>query len=389
MQTMKNRVLMNATVLVAACGLLIGLAGCEKPKQKAERPPPSVVVSEVKQEIVPIVIKVAGTVQPVKTVKIVPRVSGYIFERNFTEGTNVKEGGPLYLIDPRPYQSKLDSLKAQLEQHQANFKFWTSEAERYDKLAKKGSVSKEKKDEADSKKAEVKALIDADKADIENAELDLSFTKITAPFNGRIEETLAHVGELVQKQQTELTTVVQIDPIYVISHISREQVYRIQQLQQQGLAPTVQNEFTAELVMPDDSIYSHLGTLNYISALIDPATDTTQVRYEFPNSKKGHRVSLIPGQYIPLRMIVGHQPDALLIPERALLQTQEGTYVFVVDKDNKVEKRMVKTGASHEHQWIVKKGLKKGERVIAEGLQKVRPGMDVKVTGAAVDKPAS
>jgi len=389
MQTMKESILMKAMVLIAVFGLLIGLTGCEKPTQKqTKRPPPGVVVSEVKQAAVPIVMEMAGTVQPVKTVDIVPRVSGYIFERHFTEGGNVTEGDPLYLIDPRPYQSKLDSLKAQLEQHQASFNFWTGEAERYEKLAKKGSVSVEKKDEAVSKKAEAKALIDVDKAQIENAELDLSFTKITAPFSGRIEETQAHVGELVQKQQTELTTVVQIDPIYVISNISREQLYRVQKLQQQGLAPATATEFTAELVMPDGSIYSNLGTLNYISALIDPATDTTQVRFAFSNPKKGAQLSLIPGQYIPLRMIAGHQPDALLIPEKALLQTQEGTYVFVVDKDNKVEKRMVTTGASHENQWIVKKGLKKGERVIAEGLQKVRPGMNVKIKDAAA-KPAT
>ena len=166
-------------------------------------------------------------------------------------------------------------------------------------------------------------------------------------------------------------------------------MYRVQQLQQQGLAPTAANEFTAQLVMPDSSIYTHPGILNYISALIDPSTDTTQVRFEFPNPKTGSQRSLIPGQYIPLQMIVGHQPDALLIPEKALLQTQEGTHLLVVDNDNKVEKRMVTIGASHEQQWIVDKGLKQGERVIAEGLQKVRPGMEVKVTGAAAEKPAS
>jgi membrane fusion protein (multidrug efflux system) len=390
MQTMNESILMKAMVLIAVFGLLGGLTGCDKPKQKqTERPPPNVVVSDVKQKAVPIIMEMAGTVQPVKTVKIVPRVSGYIFERNFTEGSNVTEGDPLYLIDPRPYQSKLDSLKAKLEQHRASLKFWTSEAERYNKLAKKGSVSVEKRDEADSKKAEAKALVDEDKAEIENAELDLSFTKITAPFSGRIEETLAHVGELVQKQQTELTTVVQVDPIYVISNISREQVYRVQQLQQQGLAPTTATEFTAQLVMPDGSIYSNLGKLNYISALIDPATDTTQVRFSFSNPRKGTQLSLIPGQYIPLRMIAGNQPDALLIPESALLQTQEGTYVYVVGKDNKVEKRMVTTGASHEHQWIIKKGLKKGEQVIAQGLQKVRPGMEVKIADTAAPKSPS
>jgi len=379
MHTAKNRHSMKTAVLIAACGLMIGLTGCEKPEQKAKIPPPSVVVSEVKQETVPIVMQVAGTVQPVKTVQIVPRVSGYIFERNFIEGTNVTEGDPLYLIDPRPYQAKLDSLKAQLEQHQASLKFWSSEAARYTRLAKQGAGSVEDKEKAVAKKAEVKASIDEDKANIENAELDLSFTRITAPFNGRIEDTLAYVGDLVHKQQTELTTVVQIDPIYVISNISREQVYRVQQLQKQGLAPTAENEFSAELVMPDGKLYAHQGSLDYISALIDPATDTLKVRFEFQNPKKGNERSLIPGQYIPLRMIVGHQPDALLIPEKALLQTQEGTYVYVVDKDNKVEKRMITTGASHKQQWIVNKGLDKGERVISDGLQKVRPGMVVNI----------
>ncbi len=386
MHTLKNNYFMKAAVLIAACSLLIGLAGCEKPKQKPQMPPPGVVVSEVKQETVPIVMEVAGTVQPVKTVKIVPRVSGYIFERNFTEGTNVTEGDPLYLIDPRPYQAKLDSLKAQLEQHQASLQFRISEAARYTRMAKQGAGSVEDKEKNIALKTEVMALIDEDKAGIENAELDLSFTRITAPFSGRIQDTLAYVGDLVREQETELTTVVQIAPIYVISNISREQVYRVQQLQKQGLAPTAENEFSAELVMPDGSIYAYKGTLNYISALIDPATDTLQVRFEFQNPKKGNQRSLIPGQYIPLRMIVGHQLDALLIPEKALLQTQEGTHVLVVDKDNKVEKRMVTTGASHEHQWIIKQGLKKGERVIAEGLQKVRPGMAVKITDAAANK---
>lgn len=389
MHTVKYNYFMKTVVLIAACSLLmIGLAGCEKPKQKPQMPPPSVVVSKVKQETVPIVMEVAGTVQPVKTVQIVPRVSGYIFERNFTEGSKVTEGDPLYLIDPRPYQTKLDSLKAQLEQHQASLQFRISEAARYTRLAKQGAGSVEDKEKNIALKTEVMALIDQDKADIENAQLDLSFTRITAPFSGRVQDTLAYVGDLVHKQETELTTVVQIDPIYVISNISREQVYRVQQLQKQGLAPTAENEISAELVMPDGSIYAYKGTLNYISALIDPATDTLKVRFEFQNPKKGNQRSLIPGQYIPLRMIVGHQPDALLIPDKALLQTQEGTHVFVVGKDNKVAKRMVTTGASHEHQWIVKKGLKTGERVIAEGLQKVRPGMEVKVTAAAA-KPAS
>jgi membrane fusion protein (multidrug efflux system) len=375
---------------VAVCVLLLGLAGCEKPEHKAPAlPTPGVVVSAVKQESVPIVMEVAGTVQPVKTVKIVPRVSGYIFERNFKEGSNVTEGAALYLIDPRPYQAKLDALNAQLKQHQASLKYWNSEAERYTRLAKQGAGSVDDKEKALAKKAEMLASIEEDKADIGSAELNLSFTRITAPFSGRIQNTLAYVGDLVHQQETELTTVVQIDPIYVISNISREQVYQVQQLQKQGLAPTMENEFRAELVMPDGDIYAHQGNLNFVSALIDPATDTLEVRFEFPNPKVGDQLSLIPGQYIPLRMIAGQQPDALLFPEKALLQTQEGKHVLVVGKDNKVEKRMVTTGASYKQQWIVEKGLQAGERVIVEGLQKVRPGMAVKVMDSVVVKPAS
>ncbi len=327
MHTMRNHYLKNTLVLGAAFSLLLGLTGCEKPEQRPQLPPPGVVVSEVKQETVPIVMDVAGTVQPVKTVKVVPRVSGYIFERNFTEGTNVTEGDPLYLIDPRPYQARLESLQAQLQQDQASLKFWTSEATRYTRLASQGAGSVEDKEKAVAREAETQASIDKDNADIENAKLDLSFTKIAAPFSGRIQDTLAHVGDLVHKQETELTTVIQIAPIYVVSNISREQVYRVQKLQEQGLAPTAQNDFTAELVMPDGSIYPQQGSLNYISALIDSATDTLTVRFEFPNPKQGDQRSLIPGQYIPLRMIVGHQPDALLIPRKALLETQEGAHV--------------------------------------------------------------
>ncbi len=376
-------------VALIGCSLLLLLAGCDKPQQKPEAAPPRVVVSNVKQETIPIVMDVAGTVQTIKAVKIVPRVSGYIFERNFTEGTDVDEGDPLYLIDPRPYQAKLDALQAQTEQDRASLKFWDGEAVRYTKLAKQGAGSVEDKEKALTRQAELQASIEKDKADIENAKLDLSFTRIVAPFSGRIQDTLAYVGDLVHQQETELTTVLQIDPIYVVSNISREQVYRIQKLQEQGLAPAAQGDFTAELVMPDGSIYAHQGSLNYISGLIDPATDTLTVRFEFPNPKRGDQRSLIPGQYIPLRMIVGHQPDAVLIPEKALLQTQEGTHVFVVDKDNKAEKRKVTTGASYKQQWIVKEGLKSGERVIAEGLQKVRPGMEVKATLAAAATSAA
>ncbi|RLC07838.1 MAG: hypothetical protein DRI24_24255, partial [Deltaproteobacteria bacterium] len=164
----------KTAIIIAICGLIISLSGCgKKPEPKAEVPPPSVIVSEVKQQTVPIIMEVPGTVKPVITVEIVPRVSGYIFERNFTEGTNVIKNDPLYQIDPRPYQAKLDSLRGQLKQDQASLKFWTSEEARYTRLAKQGAASVEDKEKTIARKAEMIAAIDTDKANIEKAKLDL------------------------------------------------------------------------------------------------------------------------------------------------------------------------------------------------------------------------
>lgn len=384
----KNKYFINTQTLIVISGFLLSLTGCDKSDSTstAKPPSPSVVVKMVKQENIPVYMNVPGTVKPVKNVKIVPRVSGYIFERKFTEGTPVSKGDLLYKIDPRPFQAKLDSLYAQLKQHQANLKFWTSEVARYTQLIKKGFVSVEEKEKFTTKQAVERATIVEYKAKINNAKLDLSFTQIFAPFNGHIQDTSSYVGDLVNKHQTELTNIVQLDPIYVISNISREQVYQIQQLQQQGYAPKEWNKFNADLIMPDKSIYEFKGNLNFASTLISPSTDTLKVRFEFQNPKKGDKRSLILGQYIPLRMIVGHQPNTLLIPGKSLLQTQEGTFVFVINKDKKVEKRMVEIGDSYQQQWIIKKGLKLNEQVITEGLQKVRPGMEVTISSVMTDK---
>ena len=380
-QTSKGKVLLIGSVLILL------LTGCgDKSKQKAAPPPPTVTVTEVAQHKIPIVMEFSGTITSVKTVDIIPRVSGYIEKRYFEEGTFVKEGDPLYLIDPRPFQARLDAHKAQLKSDQASLAYWENEAARYQRLAAQGAASQEKKEGALTKLNETRAAIEKDKADIENARLELSFTRIMAPFSARIQETRINVGNLVQQQRDVLTTLVQMDPIYVIFNLSRNQVYQIQLLKRQGKLFSVE-EMKVELLLPDGSGYPEQGKVDFISFRINPTTDSVTVRAVFPNKHIGSGdYDLIPGQYAPVRLILGENPDALLIPETALVETQAGTHVFVVGKDNKVESRKVVAGSSYKQQRVINEGLKLGESVIIEGVQKVRPGMAVKPETASSPK---
>jgi membrane fusion protein (multidrug efflux system) len=380
-----TRVSMRISLLlgVAATALLLGGCGDKSKPKAAAPPPPEVKVAAVVQETVPIVMAFAGTVQSVQVVDIIPRVSGYLEERYFKEGTYIKKGDPLYLIDPRPYQASLDALQAQSKTDEASLKRWTSEAKRYTRLAKKGAGSVEDKEQAIARRDEIRAKLEKDQANIENAELNLSFTKITAPFDGRIENTKKYPGALVEQQRDVLTTLVQIDPIYVIFNISRRQAAVVQALQAKEQAPTNLQDFKAEVFLPDGTKYHRQGQVDYVSLQLDPKTDTLLVRAIFPNEGVDkQQTTLIPGQYVPIHLIAGHQPDALLIPQAALVQSQIGAHVFVVDKDNKVETRRVKVDRAYDKQWVIRDGLKKTERVIVDGIQKVRSGMVVKVSGA-------
>ena len=367
--------------ILAALGLiLLFMLACDgKAKKQAVKPaPPDVQVAEVIQAKVPIVMEFSGTIQAIKTVDIVPRVSGYIDKRHFEEGTFVKKDDPLYLIDPRPYKAKLDALEAQLKLDQAGLAFWQKETRRYTKLVKQGAASKEKTEGTIAKRDELLATVTKDKADIENAQLDLSFTNITAPFDGRIQQTRINVGNLVQQQRDVLTTLVQMDPVYVVFNISRRNVFEVQLLKRQGKLFEIA-DMRIEIRLPDGSVYSQQGKVNFISFQIDPTTDTVLVRGIIAN-KKDQGIGdfdLIPGQYAPVRLILGEDPAALLIPQPALLESQIGKQVFVVSQDNKVESRRVEVGRGYQGQWVIKKGLKKGEKVIVEGTQKVRPGMVV------------
>lgn len=340
-------------LVIGGVSLLLLTGCCDKPKAPAP-PPPGVQVAEVIQEKVPITDEFSGTLTAAKTVEIIPRVSGYIKKRYFKEGGFIKKGDPLYLIDPRPFKATLDSYKAMLQRDKALLAFYKSEADRYTKLAAKGAASKEKKDATIAKLKEITTNIAGDKANIENAELDLSFTRITAPFSGRIQTSRFKEGQLVTQYQDILTTLIQTDPIHVIFFIPRSRIFTMQMKgHQEGVVPI--SEMSATLILPDGSEYKHKGKLDYTSFQIDPATDSMMVRAVFPNAESGKdgNFNLIPGQYAPIRILMGEETGALLIPERALIEDEKGRHVYIVNRDNKVEDRAVEIGASYQNQWLI------------------------------------
>jgi RND family efflux transporter MFP subunit len=242
----------------------------------------------------------------------------------------------------------------------------------------------EDKEKAIAHREEFKAAIAQDQADIDNAELDLGYTHITAPFEGRIQQTRINVGQLIQEQKDILTTLVQMDPIYVVFNVSRTQSYRVQKLRHGGLGMQTLAEYQAHINLPDGSPYPNKGHLDYLSAQVNPDTDTFEARAVFPNRVvEGRDADLTPGQYTPLTLIVGHRPDTLLIPQPALIQSQAGMHVYVLGKDDKVDHRKVAVGGAYQHQWIIDKGIKKGEKVIVKGVQKVKQGMSVTVVEPA------
>ncbi len=379
MKVKRGKGITSLSILLMGCVLALFIWGCGKKKEAEVKPPPlTVVVAQAKVKKIPIVLEYSGTVKAVKTVNIIPRVTGYLEKRYFTEGATVKKGDPLYLIDPRPFKARLDAAMAQLKMHQAMLTFWKSEVQRYDRLAAKGAASIEKKEATLAKMQETMAAIEKDKADIQLAKLELEYTRITAPFTGRVQATRIHEGNLVRKDTDILTTMIQMDPIQVVFNVGRKEVYGLQKMKQKGLLlPT--DKMEVRLVLPDGSYYPEVGRIDYISSRINPATDCVTVRSIFHNKtlEKGS-YAFIPGQYAPVRVTVGYNPKALLIPASAIIEDQTGVHVMVVGKGNKVESRKVEVGAIYKQYREITKGLKEGEIVIIKGVQKVKSGMEVK-----------
>lgn len=362
--------LLPLSIVLVSCVLF--LAACNKPAAppRGQMPTPEVTVIKAKAKTVPLSREQVGRLASTRIAQVRARVAGIILKRVYTEGTDVKKGQVLFLIDPAPLQAALHAEEAALARAQADATNAKLTATRYKDLDKKGLISSQDLDTALANERTAVAAVKQAQANVETARLNLGYATVTAPIDGRAGRALVTEGALVgQGETTEMTTVEQIDPIYV--NFSQS-VAELQQLQ--GVGPMSEGvsdqKNRVEVLLPDNSLYPHEGTLDFSNLAVDPGTGTVSLRAVVPNPNH----HLLPGMFVKLRLTIGQLDNAFLLPQSAVGRSSQGAYVLVVGADGKVEMRQVNTHGLTREDWIVTGSLNEGDQIIIEGLQKVRPG---------------
>jgi RND family efflux transporter MFP subunit len=352
-----------------------GLTGC-KPKPSPP-PPPLVEVITVKQEDVPIYHEWIGSLDGLVNAEIRAQVTGYLIAQNYKEGDPIKKGDLLFEIDPRPFQAVLDQARGQLAEAEARQGKTELDVKRYGPLVKDRAISQEEYDDAVQANLEAKAAVVAANAQVEQAGLNLGFTKITSPIDGVASIAKAQLGNLVGPASGELTTVSTIDPIKLYYNVT-EQAYINFAKKFDGVADRDARlrQFEMRLILSDGSLYPFIGTNAAVDRTIGATTGALRIEALFPNPN----YSLRPGEFARVRLKFDLVHNALVVPQRAVSELQ-GTYqVDVVDKDSKVHITPVQVGERTGQMWVITKGLNPGETVVVEGLQKVREGARVATT---------
>lgn len=379
------RILQYLPVGLALAGTLLLLAcGGEQQKAPAGGMPgaPAVTVVTVQSEPVPVKAELPGRTSPYLVAELRPQVSGIVKERLFKEGSDVKAGQVLYRIDPASYQAAFDSARANLARAEANLEAMRLKAGRYAELVKIEAVSAQANDEAQAAQKQAQAEVGAAKAALDKARVDLDFTRVTSPIAGRIGRSAVTAGALVTaNQEAALATVQQLDPIYVdLTQSSAKLLSLKRDLASGKLQHAAGNTVPVQLVLEDGSVYGSEGRLAFSEVTVDQATGSVTLRAVFPNPKD----ELLPGMYVRARLTQGVNRDAILVPHAAVSRTPRGeAQVMVVNGESIVEARIVKTEQSIGDKWVVTEGLAGGDRVIVEGLQKIKPGAPVQAQDAA------
>jgi len=347
---------------------------CGKKETAAEAPAPEVVVAPVEQKDVEIFTDWVGTTTGFVNAQIYPKIQGYLLKQVYKDGSVVAAGDVLFEIDARQYQAALDQAKGQLGRAQAALGKSELDVARYTPLVAEGAVSRQELDDAIQARAANRAEVDSAKAGLENAQLNLAWTKVQAPIAGIAAIATAQVGDLVGAQ-TLLTTVSQLQPIKVTFPISEIEYLRFaKRISNREAKGTSQDAPTLSLILADGSVYAHPGRF-YVSGLeVAQTTGTINLQGEFPNPDNFLR----PGQFAKVRAVTDRLPGALVIPQRAVSDMQGVSMVAVVDAENKVTLKRVTLGPQKGSNFVVTEGLAAGDRVVVEGLQKVRNGIVVK-----------
>jgi membrane fusion protein (multidrug efflux system) len=362
-----------ASLAVLACFCF--LAGCEKKAETKSSGPPEVLVTPVIQKDVPITREWLGTTDGSSNADIRARVSGYLQEQFYVNGKLVKQGEPLFLIDPRPFQAALLQAKANLGQAEAKRGQSEAEEQRQKQLFEKKVASVRDYETSVQANLAAKAGVEAGQAAVQQAELNLEYTKITAPIQGIAGVASAEIGDLVGPSAAKpLTTVSCVDPIKVIFPISeQEYLGAAENINTASSTPEAQRPANVELILGNNAVYPHKGRYSVINRQVDSKTGTITIEALFPNPNN----ILRPGQYAKVRVVTKVAKDALLVPQRAVSELQGNYQVVVVGPDNKASIRPVKVGDRFGSLWVITEGIKPGETVVAEGIQKVKEGAAV------------
>lgn len=372
----------------AALGCLL-LSGCgdgDTTKATAGQPVAEVGVVTIEPRRVVYTTELSGRTAPFQISEVRPQISGIIQKRLFEEGTDVKAGDVLYQIDPATYKAHLDSAKATLARAEANVAPAKLKRDRFKDLVNISAVSKQEYEDADAAYKQAQADVGVNKAAVENARIRLDYTQVTSPISGRIGRSTVTPGALVTENQiAPLATVQQLDPMYVDVTQSSAEVLRLKRSLESGMLQRTDKAHAAvRLLLEDGSLYPEPGTLQFTDVSVDQSTGAVTLRAIFPNPAQ----DLLPGMYVRAILIEGLDEQAILLPQRALVRDARGNpTAMVITSDNKVEIRKLKVSRTHKDAWVVTEGLNPGDKVIVEGLQKVRQGSPVRASEVAWDAP--
>ncbi|MGH6781339.1 MAG: efflux RND transporter periplasmic adaptor subunit [Sphingomonadaceae bacterium] len=367
-ETPRPLAVLAGLVLLSACG-----------GQPQQTPPPAAVdIITVAPSAVTNVIELPGRVQAVRTAEVRARVDGIVERRLYEEGTDVGANQPLFRIDPRQNQASYNSAAAALARAEAGAANARAVVGRYAPLVKQQAISNQEYDAAVAQARQSEADVASARAALDRAKLDLNYTLVTSPIVGRAGRAQVTEGALVSAgSATLMTTVEQLDPVYVNFSQSSSELLQVRRQMATGAIQTSNlDRVSVTLILEDGSTYAPAGHLDFLDMAVDESTGTVSLRAEFPNKQR----ILLPGQFVRARVEAGINPNGILVPQRAVQVSQQGASVMVVGANNIATARPVKVGNLQGGSWVVNEGLKAGDRVIVSGLQKVRPGQPVSIS---------
>ena len=373
---MHKNIFSRSLPLALLAASLLTACGQAQPGGPGAMPPTAVDVVTLKTAPLQLTTELTGRTAARRIAEVRPQVSGIILKRHFTEGSDVRAGQLLYQIDPATYEATVASAEAALAKAQATEQSARLKAQRYAELVKAKAISTQDNDDAQASWKQAGAEIAAAKATLKSAKINLGYTRVTAPISGRIGKSGVTEGALVTAQQaTNLTTIQQLDPLYVDVTQSTTELLRLkQQIAAGKLATSKSGATSVQFQLEDGSAYPHSGQLQFSDVTVDETTGMVTLRALVPNPDR----LLLPGMFMRATLQQGERANGLLVPQAAVARTPRGgSTVLIVDAKNKVEQRDIQVSQSQNGNWVVESGLQAGERVIVAGLQKVRAGAEV------------